>query len=128
MAAAVTQHEIGHRIDIHRLNAFGAAPGGMGTGGAQPDQIGAQAIDGGGETTLTDLLQGCVIQRNRRQSHTGALATFTQFILLRLPALKKRLRVGIEGQAAANDFGALGRLRLGVQGQVKAEAIEQLRA
>ena len=114
MSATVTQYEVFHRIDIHRFNVFGTPPGGMRTGGAQPDQIGAQAIDGGGETTLADLLQGGVIQRNRRQSHTGALATFTQFILLRLPALKKRLRIGIEGQPAANDFGALGRLRLGV--------------
>lgn len=110
MPATVTQHEICHRIDIHRLNTFRTAPGGMRTGGTQPDQIGAQAIDGGGETALADLLQGVVIQGNRRQSHTGTLATLAQFILLRLPALQKRLRVGIEGQAAADDFGALGRL------------------
>ena len=108
MPAAVTQHEVFHRIDIHRFNVFGTAPGGMRTGGAQPDQIGAQAIDGGGETALADLLQGGVIQRNRRQPRTGALAALTQLILLRLPALQKGLRIGIESQAAADDLGALG--------------------
>ena len=127
MPATMTQHEVFHRIDIHRFNVFGTAPGGMRTGGAQPDQIGAQAIDGSGKTALTDLLQCGVIQRNRRQARTGVLAAFTQRVLLGLPALQKRLRIGIECQAAANDFGALGRLRLGVQGQVKAEAIQQLR-
>ena len=127
MLAAVTQHEVFHRIDIHRFNVFGTAPGGMRTGGAQPDQIGAQTIHRCSQTALADLLQSGVIQRNRRQSHTGTLATLAQFILLGLPALKKRLRIGIKSQATANDFGALGRLRLGVQGQVKAEAIQQLR-
>ena len=116
MPATMTQNEVGHRVDILRCNPLDTTPGGMGAGGAQPDQIGAQAIDGGGETALADLLQGGVIQRNRRQSHTSALAALAQLILLRLPALQKRLRIGIEGQAAANDFGALGRLRLGVQG------------
>ena len=61
MPATMAQNKIRHRVDIHRLNVFGTAPGGMRTGGAQPHQVGAQAIDGSGETTLADLLQGLVI-------------------------------------------------------------------
>src|SRR5690606_36036985 len=104
MPTPMTQHELRHRLDIYRFDAFDTAPGGMRTGGAQPDQIGAQAIDGSGETALAALLQGVVIQRNRRQALAGALTAFAQFILLCLPALKERLRVGIEGQPATDDL------------------------
>ncbi len=126
--APVTQDEFGHRINVHRLNACSATPGGMDAGSAQPDQVGTQSIDSSGETALADLLQGSVIQGDRRQALTGALAALVQLGLLALPALEKRLRVGIEGQATADDFGTLGRLRLRIQGQVEAEAVEQLRA
>jgi len=100
----------------------------MGTGGAQPDQIGAHTIDAGSEAALADLTQGGVIQRNIRQALAGILATHRQGILLALPALQEGLRVSIESQTATDDLGPFGRLRLAFEGQVEAEAIEQLRA
>ena len=84
MPTTMAQHELRHRIYIHCLDICCATPGGMGAGGTQPDQIGTQAIDGGGKAALADLLQGLVIQRNRRQALTSALATFAQLILLRM--------------------------------------------
>ncbi|MGD6100270.1 hypothetical protein QUV37_22510, partial [Xanthomonas citri pv. citri] len=116
------------RVDIHRLDARRATPGGMGSGGAQPDQIGTQTIDTGSEATLADLTQGSVIQRDIGQALASILATGSEGSLLGLPALQKGSRVGIEGQAATHDLGALGRLRLAIERQVEAEAVEQLRA
>ena len=93
----MAQGKLGHGIDVFQPDRGCPAPCGMGTRSAQPDQIGAQAIHRCSETALADLLQSGVIQRNRRQAHTGTLATLAQFILLRLPPLKKHLRIGIEG-------------------------------
>ena len=112
----MTQDEIFNRIDIHRLDSRFTTPGRMSTGGAQPDQIGAQTIDAGSEAALADLAQRRVIQRDIGQALAGIAATFGQGVLLALPTLQKSFGVGIEGQTTTNDLGALGRLRLAIEG------------
>lgn len=128
LATTVAQDEVLHRVDIHRLDAYRATPGRMSTGGAQPDQIGAQAIDAGSEAALADLAQHRVIQRDIGQALAGIAAALGESFLLALPALQEGCGIGIEGQASADDLGALGRLRLAIEGQVEAETVEQLRA
>lgn len=124
----MAQDEVLYRLDIHRLDARRATPGGMGTGGTQPNQIGTQAIDTRGEAALADLTQSGVIQRDIGQALASILAAGSEGSLLGLPALQEGFGACIEGQAAADDLGALGRLRLAIEGQVEPEAVEQLRA
>ncbi|MNQ53203.1 hypothetical protein D3C85_672360 [compost metagenome] len=100
----------------------------MGAGGAQPDQVGAQAVDAGGEAAPGDFVQRVVVQGDVRHALTGILAAPGEGLLLGAPVGDERLRVGIEGQAAADDLGALRRLRLAVEAHLEAEAVEQLRA
>ncbi|MDT4856276.1 hypothetical protein FQZ97_906620 [compost metagenome] len=96
----------------------------MGAGGAQPDQVGAQAVDAGGEAALGDFIQGGVVQGDVRQALASVLAALGEGLLLGAPAGDEGLRVGIEGQAPAHDLGALGRLRLAVLQHLEAEAIK----
>ena len=90
----MTQDEVLHRLDIHRLDAQRSTPGGMGTGGAQPDQVGTQTIDAGSEAALADLAKGGVIQRDIGQALTGVLATGREGSLLGLPALQEGSKIG----------------------------------
>ncbi|CAH0314089.1 Cytokinin riboside 5'-monophosphate phosphoribohydrolase [Pseudomonas sp. Bi70] len=100
----------------------------MGTGGAQPDEVSAQAIDTGLEAAPGDCLQRPVIERDGRHPRTRLLAALGQCLLLPSPGGDKCLGVGIEGQAATHDLGPLPRLWLAIQRQVEAETVEQLRA
>lgn len=122
------QGEVLDGVDILRLDTWRATPGGMGAGGAQPHQVGAQAVDAGGETALGDPVQGAVIQGDGGEAFAGVLATAREGLLRGVPLGDETLRVSVEGQAAAQDFGALGRLRLAVEGDLEAEAVQQLRA
>ena len=66
LATTMTQGEFGDRVDIFVSDRIGGAPRGMGTRSAQPDQIGAQAIDTRGKTALGDLCQRCIVEGNAR--------------------------------------------------------------
>lgn len=70
----MTQDEIGDCIDIILDDLRSSAPGRMGTGSAQPDQVGAQAVDPGGKAALGDGLQRHIIQRDTGQALAGAQA------------------------------------------------------
>lgn len=120
--------EVFHRLNVLRLDGVGAAPGGVGTGCAQPDQIGAQAIDASGVAALGDLVQCSIVQRNRGKALPGIDTALLQRLLCALPLNEEGLRIGIEGQPTANDLGALAGRRGAVQLHLEAEAIQQLRA
>lgn len=128
MAAAVGEGEVLHGIDVLRLDGAGATPGGMGTGGAQPDQVRAQTVDAGGVAALGDALQRGVAQGDRSQLLARVSAALLQRQLRALPVRQERLRIGIEGQAAADDLGALSRRGHAFQLHLEAEAVQQLRA
>ncbi|MDT4813331.1 hypothetical protein FQZ97_463110 [compost metagenome] len=120
--------EIFDGVDVLGLDAPGAAPGRVGAGGAQPDQVGAQAVDAGGEAALGDVIEGGIVQGNAGQACPRVLATVGQGLLFAAPLSDEGLRIGVEGQATANDLGAFGRLRLAVLADLEAEAVQQLRA
>lgn len=65
-----------HRIDVLRLDPLAAAPGRMGARRAQPDQVGAQAIDSRLEAASSDAVQRRIVQGNPRQppARLGATA------------------------------------------------------
>lgn len=77
-ATAVAQGELGDGVDILLGDGTRTAPGGMGPGRAQPHQIGAQAIDTGGKTTLGNLRQCLIVEGDARQCAARCLATLTQ--------------------------------------------------
>jgi hypothetical protein len=68
----MAQGKFGHGIDILLFDGRVAAPGRMGAGSAQPDQVGAQAIDAGGETALGDPGQRLVVQGNAARRSRAA--------------------------------------------------------
>ncbi len=115
-------------VDILRLDPAGAAPGGMGTGAAQPHQVGAQAVDGSGEAALGDGVQAGVVQRDVAQTSAGIHTALAQGVLLVLPLGEEGFGGVVEGQAAADDLGALGWLGRTAELHLEAEAVEQLRA
>ena len=92
-ATTMAQGELGDRVDILLGDGARTAPCGMGPGGAQPDQIGAQAIDAGGKATLGDLRQCCIVEGDARQCAARVLATFAQGLLLAFPT-RRRNRCG----------------------------------
>ncbi len=98
-------------VDVLRLDLAGAAPGGMGAGAAQPHQVGAQAIDGGGEAALGNGIQAGVVQRDVAQTLAGIQAALAQGVLLVLPLGEEGCGGVVEGQAAADDLCALGSAR-----------------
>ena len=67
LLAPVTQGKFRNGFDIFLADDRRTPPGRMGTGAAQPDQVGAQAIDARSKTTFGDLRQRLVIQRNAIQ-------------------------------------------------------------
>jgi hypothetical protein len=123
----MTQGKFGDGIHILLFDGRVATPGRMGAGGAQPDQVGAQAIDAGGETALGNpgqrlVVQGDAARRSRaaRQRSRNASGQW--------PTGRRRLRVAVERQAPANDLLARLGCRQAVEGDVQAKAVEQLRA
>lgn len=62
LATAMQQGEMFHRIDVLRLDPLAAAPGRMGARRAQPDQVGAQAIDSRLEAASGDAIQRRIVQ------------------------------------------------------------------
>nr|VVM65263.1 hypothetical protein PS652_01489 [Pseudomonas fluorescens] len=100
----------------------------MGPGGAQPDQVGAQAIDTCSKAALGNLREGLIIQGNLLQAFTGAMAAFTQSSLGRCPLRAERFGIAVEIQAPANDLATGLWQRLAFEHHVQAKAIEQLRA
>ncbi len=127
LATTMAQGKLGDRVDILFANGCCTAPGSMGTRRAQPDQIGAQAIDTGGKAALGDLRQRFVVEGNARQCTACCLATLTQRLLLALPLGAELLRITVEIQASTDDLAAFGRCGVTTEGDVQAKAIEQLR-
>lgn len=84
-------------IDVLCFDAAGAAPGGMGAGTAQPDQVGAQAVDGGGEAAPGDGVQAGVVQGDCAQALAGIHAALAQGVLLGLPLGEEGFGGVIEG-------------------------------
>ena len=76
----MTQSELSDSIDIFLGNDGRPSPCCVGTGRAQPDQIGAQAIDPGGKTALGDLRQ-CV-EPNEVMKIVGSVATLDELLIL----------------------------------------------
>lgn len=116
-----------HRVDVLRLDPLAAAPGRMGARRAQPDQVGAQAVDRRLEAAPGDAVQRRVVQGNPRQPPARLGATAAQCLLFAGPARDEGLRIGVEGQPATDDLGALGRPRLAVEAYIEAETVQQLR-
>lgn len=125
--AAMTQGKFGHGFDVFFGDGGSPPPGRMGAGAAQPDEVGAQAIDTGGEAALGDLRQGLVIQLNAVKPRPRLGATLAQGGLMLGPLGAERSRVGVEIQAPTDDLPALGGQGLPTQRHVEAEAVEQLR-
>ena len=115
-------------VDILRFDPAGTAPGGMGASAAQPHQVGAQAIDGGGEAALGDGVQAGVGQRDVVQALAGLAAALAQGVLFVPPLGEEGLGGVVEGQAPAHNFRALRRLGRTTELHLEAEAVEQLRA
>jgi hypothetical protein len=123
----MAQGELGNRFNIFFAYPLRTAPGRVGPGGTQPDEISAQAIDAGSEAALSDFAQGLVIQRNAGQYTPGLLTTLAQGMLGGFPFGAKRRGIMIKRQAPANDFAAFGGYSMATESNVQAEAIEQLR-
>ncbi|MOA67672.1 hypothetical protein D3C78_1949490 [compost metagenome] len=62
----MAQGEFGDCVDIFDADGASATPGRMSACRAQPDQIGAHAVDAGGEATFGDLRQRCIVEGNAR--------------------------------------------------------------
>lgn len=77
---------------------------------------------------MGDVIEGGIVQGNAGQACPRVLATSGQGLLFVAPLSDEGMRIGIEGQAAAHDFSAFGRLRLAVLADLEAEAVQQLRA
>ena len=107
----MAQGEVGYGGDVRVFYRHGAAPGGMRSSGAQPDQVGAQAIDASLVAARGDGLKGRIIQGNAGQALTGLGATFAQPRLIRLPVGDECRGITIEGQSPTQDLSAFTRRR-----------------
>ncbi|MNI76447.1 hypothetical protein D3C73_1326770 [compost metagenome] len=112
LSTTMAQGKLGDRVDILYINQCSPAPRRMRTRRAQPDQIGTQAIDTGGEAALGNLRQRFVVEGNARQCAAGFFAALTQRLLLALPFGAESLRITVEIQASADDLPALSRCGL----------------
>ena len=90
-ATAMAQGELGDGVDIFLGDGVRPAPGGVGPGGAQPDQIGAQTIDTGGKAALGNLRQRLIVEGNVCQCAACVLATLTQRRLRGSPIRRRNL-------------------------------------
>lgn len=124
----MAQGKFGHSIDILFANRVSTTPRSVRPRGAQPHQVSTQTIDAGSETTLGDLRQRRIVQRNVVQLTASAFATLTQGLLLRFPLRTERLRVAVEIQPPANDLATIGGCSVAAEGDIQTETIEQLRA
>ncbi len=117
-----------HRIDVLRLDPLAAAPGRMGARRAQPDQVGAQAIDSRLEAASSDAVQRRIVQ-GIRASRRRAPAQRRRRVSC-WPSQRSTKACGSASKASRRRMisARLGRRRLGIETHVEAETVEQLRA
>jgi hypothetical protein len=124
----VGQGQLGHGVDVGLGDDGAGLVGGQGGGRLVDRQVGAEAVG-----PLPGAAGAERLQDRLRHDHLGEQALGPGDLLAfeaigGLPAGAEPGRVGLEGQAAADDLGAVGRVghRLDLDGQ--AEAVEQLGA